>query len=64
MNLCSDGRIGILNGLMIFKFVDFWVCFYCEFDFIFFINLKLSVDFLIYVFLIMLFFVVIFRFFV
>lgn len=53
MNLCSDGKLGILNGLMIFKFEDIWVCFYCEFDFIFFINLKLSVDFLIYVFLIM-----------
>lgn len=51
-NSCSDGRTGISNGSMIPKLVDFWVCFYCEFDPIFFINSKLSADFLIYVFLI------------
>lgn len=49
-NSCSDGRTGISNGSMIPKLVDFWVCFYCEFDPIFFINSKLSADFLIYVF--------------
>lgn len=51
-NSCSDGRTGISNGSMIPKLVDFWVCFYCEFDPIFFINSKLSADFLIHVFLI------------
>lgn len=51
-NSCSDGRTGISNGSMIPKLVDFWVCFYCEFDPIFFINSKLSADFLICVFLI------------
>lgn len=51
-NSCSDGRTGISNGSMIPKLVDFWVCFYCEFDPIFFINSKLIADFLIYVFLI------------
>lgn len=51
-NSCSDGRTRISNGSMIPKLVDFWVCFYCEFDPIFFINSKLSADFLIYVLLI------------
>lgn len=51
-NSCSDGWTGISNGSMIPKLVDFWVCFYCEFDPIFFINSKLSADFLMYVFLI------------
>lgn len=50
-NSCSDGKPGISNGSMIPKLVDFWVCFYCDFDPIFYYS-KLSADFLIYVFLI------------
>lgn len=39
-NSCSDGRTGISNGSMIPKLVDFWVCFYCEFDPIFFLLIQ------------------------
>lgn len=39
-NSCSDGRTRISNGSMIPKLVDFWVCFYCEFDPIFFLLIQ------------------------